>query len=616
MYRSGLSRQLFGSQGGGNVKRPIRALLFGLAVACANAFAHTDEPVSTLSCPQFAGVGLPDTIITLAQLNAATASAPEHCEIIGAINPRVSPVDGQSYAIRFHLRMPTTWNERFFYSGGGGTDGNLGSATGPQLQQGYAVVSTDSGHDNATNTSEVAGSFQFGFDPQARLDYGFNGPAQAAQKAKSIIKRFYGRAPERSYFVGCSEGGREGLMFSQRYPGLFDGIVSGNPGMDLPRAAVAEAWDSQAFARAARAPTPFGNPDLASSFTNAELAAVGNAILAACDGEDGLVDGMVNNPAACRFDAGTLGPGGANVLSAAQVTALRDVFRGARNSRGKDLYAGWYWDPGIAAFGWRQWKIGPLFPGFPVPGNSALNVTLGGGALPFIFTTPPNSNTGGTDLAPGTVITTANPLGVPGATNFGDAFVPWVLSFNMDTDAPKIFRETGVYDDSAMDFMGTSSTEYRRFKRHGSKLIVYTGQADPVFSSKYHVRWYNELAEENGGLRETKTFARLFLVPGMNHCGGGIATDQFDTLIPLVDWVERGIAPERIVATTNPANNQLAILNTPVPPNRSRPLCPYPAYARYNGVGSIDDAANFHCALPRGRDRGHGDDRHEHGDKD
>jgi feruloyl esterase len=102
----------------------------------------------------------------------------------------------------------------------------------------------------------------------------------------------------------------------------------------------------------------------------------------------------------------------------------------------------------------------------------------------------------------------------------------------------------------------------------------------------------------------------------MNHCGGGIATDQFDTLTPLVDWVERGIAPERIVATTNPANNQLAILNTPVPPNRSRPLCPYPAYARYNGAGSIDDAANFHCAFPHGRDRGHGDDRHDHGDRD
>jgi feruloyl esterase len=550
------------------VKHPIRVLLLGLAVASANAVAHEDDHASgpTLSCAQLVGAGLPDTVITLAQLNAATATAPEHCEIIGAINPRVSPVDGQSYAIKFHLRMPTAWNKKFFYSGGGGTDGNLGNATGPQLQQGYAVVSTDSGHDNAANTSDVAGSFQFGFDPQARLDYGFNGPAQAAQKAKALIDKFYGAAPTRSYFVGCSEGGREGLMFSQRFPTYFDGIVAGNPGIDLPKAAVAEAWDSQAFARAARATTPFGNADLASSFTNSELAAVGNAILAECDAADGLVDGMVNNPSACHFDPVALGPTGSRVLSAAQVTALKEVFRGAKNSNGQDLYAGWFWDPGIAAFGWRQWKIGPLFPGFPIPGNSALNVTLGGGALPFIFTTPPNSKTGGTDLAPGTVITTANPLGVPGATNFADAFVPWVLSFNMDTDAPKIFTETHIYKESAMDFMGTSGTDYRKFRSRGSKLIVYSGQADPVFSSKYHIRWYNELTEENGGLTATQKFARLFVVPGMNHCGGGIATDQFDMLTPLVNWVEHGVAPESVVASVNPANNQLAILNTPSRP--------------------------------------------------
>ncbi len=600
------------------MKHPIRASLLGLAIASGNAIAHEHEQAGgpTLSCTQLASAGLPDTLVTLAQLNAATATAPEHCEIIGAINQRVSPVDGQPYAIKFHLRMPTSWNKKFFYSGGGGTDGNLGNASGPQLQQGYAVVSTDSGHDNAVNTSGVAGSFQFGFDPQARLDYGFNGPAQAAQKAKTIIERFYGTVPTRSYFVGCSEGGREGLMFSQRYPTLFDGIVSGNPGMDLPKAAVAEAWDSQAFARAARATTPFGNPDLASSFTNAELAAVGNAILAECDAADGLVDGMVNNPSACHFVPAALGPAGSRVLSAAQVTALEEVFRGAKNSKGKDLYAGWFWDPGIAAFGWRQWKIGPLFPGFPVPGNSALNVTLGGGALPFIFTTPPNSQTGGTDLASSTTIATSSPLG-PGTAGFGDAYVPWVLGFNMDTDAPKIFREIGVYQESAMDFMGTSGTDYKKFKRHGSKLLAYTGQADPVFSSKYHIRWYNELVEENGGLAATKKFARLFLVPGMNHCGGGIATDQFDMLTPLVNWVEHGVAPDSVVASANPANDQLAILNTPVPAGRSRPLCPYPQYARYNGAGNIDDAASFHCAFPHHHDHdGHNNDRDHDDDSD
>lgn len=527
--------------------------------------------------------------ITLAQLNAATGTVPEHCEVIGAIDERVSPVDGQTYAIKFHLRLPTDWNGRFFYSGGGGTDGNLGSATGPQLQQGYAVVSTDSGHDNSVNTSEVAGTFEFGFDPQARSDYGYNGPAQVAKVAKVLITKFYHRPPAFSYFVGCSEGGREGLMLSQRYPNFFDGIVAGSPGMDLPKAAVAEAWDSQAFARAARDVTPFGNPDLATSFTDAELAIVGNAILAQCDDKDGLVDGMVFNPFACHFDPETLGPAGTGELSAAQVTALKNVFGGAKNSHGRKLYAGWLWDPGIAAFGWRQWKIGPLFPGFPAPGNSALNVTLGGGALPFIFTTPPNSMTGGTDLESGNTISTANPLGQPNTVSFGDAFVPWVLSFNMDTDAPKIFARTKLYRESAMDFMGTSDTDYRHFSQRGHKLIVYTGQADPVFSTKYDVAWYRELIRRNGGVKETRRFARLFMFPGMNHCGGGPSTSQFDALTPLVHWVEYGQAPDSIIGT--------APASTPWP-GRTRPICAYPDQARYVGSGSIEDAANFRCERP------------------
>ena len=560
-----------------------------LGLFSAPTVSAKNEHANVQDCAGLQIAHIRGSTITLAQLNAATASVPEHCEVIGAIDERVSPVDGQTYAIKFHLRLPTEWNGRFFYSGGGGTDGNLGSATGPQLQQGYAVVSTDSGHDNSVNTSEVAGAFEFGFDPQARSDYGYNGPAQVTKVAKALITKFYHRPPAYAYFAGCSEGGREGLMLSQRYPKFFDGIVAGNPGMDLPKAAVAEAWDSQAFARAARDVTPFGNPDLATAFTNAELATVGNAILAQCDDKDGLADGMVFNPFACHFDPATLGPAGTGELSEAQVTALKAVFGGARNSHGKRLYAGWLWDPGIAAFGWRQWKIGPLFPGFPVPGNSALNVTLGGGALPFIFTTPPNSMTGGTDLESGNMIATANPLGQPNTVNFGDAFVPWVLSFNMDTDAPKIFARSKPYRESAMDFMGTSDTNYRRFSHRGRKLIVYTGQADPVFSTKYHVAWYRKLIRRNGGLEKTRRFARLFMFPGMNHCGGGPSTSQFDAFAALVDWVENDQAPESIIGT--------APASTPWP-GRTRPICAYPDQARYVGSGSIEDAANFRCERP------------------
>ena len=571
------------------------SLLLGLA-APANA---RDAAPGLVGCAALAGAVLPQTRIEFAQLNAATASLPEHCEVIGAIDERTGPVDGQRYAIRFHLRMPMAWSQRFLFQGGGGTDGALGNADAPQIRDGYAVASTDSGHDNAVNTSPLAGSFQFAFDPQARSDYGYNGPARAALAAKSLMKKFYGRQPRYSYFTGCSEGGREGLMFSQRYPDVFDGIVSGNPGMDLPKAAVAEAWDTQAFAAAARATTPFGNPDLASSFTDAELAAVGNAILAECDAKDGLADGMVFNPSACDFDPATLGPAGSAVLSAAQVAALEKVFDGPRNSRGKALYSGWFWDPGIAASGWRIWKIGPLFP---YPSNTALNATLGGGALPFIFTTPPNSATGGTDLHGSTTVASAGPN--PNFAGLNDAFVPWVLSFNMDTDAPKIFDAYGPYAESAMDFMGTGSTDYRKFRKSGGKLIVYTGQADPVFSAKYHLKWYRALIERNGGVRDTQKFARVFVVPGMNHCGGGPSTSQFDALGAVVNWVERGDAPASLLAT--------APAGTPWP-GRTRPLCAYPEQARYKGAGSIEDAASFTCEMPRHRPHGW---RHHRDDDD
>ncbi|MBB3175836.1 tannase/feruloyl esterase family alpha/beta hydrolase [Variovorax sp. Sphag1AA] len=578
---------------------PLALLLLG-----ASAYSHAATPIA---CNALLNQTIEGATITSAVLNVATATLPEHCEVLGSIGQHTG-ADGQSYAVKFHLRMPTSWSERFYYQGGGGLDGSVGGADAAQINQGYAVVSTDSGHDAATNISAVAGNAEFGFDPQARLDYGYDGPARVVQAAKAITRTYYRQKIRYAYFEGCSEGGREGLMFSQRYPDLFDGVIAGNPGIDLPKAAVAEAWDTQAFASAARSLTPFGFPDLATSFTAAELSAIGDAILKECDAKDGLVDGIISNPHACRFDPRTLGPQGSGLLSASQVTALRNVFDGARDSKGRALYAGWFWDPGIAAPGWRLWKIGPLFPG---PGNTSLNTTLGGSALPFVFTTPPNSKTAGRPGYAGTVITTAGPA--PSLPGLNDAFMPWLLSFNMDADAPKIYARSGIYSQSAMDFMGTSSTDYRRFRAGGSKLIVYSGQADPVFSSKYHIGWYRDLIDRTGGVRDTQQFARLFVVPGMNHCGGGYATSQFDAFSALVKWVEKGQGPSALIGT--------APADTPWP-GRTRPICAYPAQPRYTGHGSIEDAANFVCVAVRddndddgdhnGNGPGHGNDNNNH----
>jgi hypothetical protein len=594
------------------------ALLVG---ACMQSWASDDTAHRAVDCAALTGYSnfpaLPrNTSIGSAVLNTATATTPEHCQLQGTIDADrlgYGPTPGdartaelnQIYAIRWMLRLPTNWNGRFYFAGGGGTNGNLGDALGGgALAQGYAVVSQDAGHNNATNVTVEAGTATFGYDPRARVDFGYRSYDLVTRLAKGVIKLHYGTAPKFSYYVGCSEGGREGLVMSQRFPHHFDGIVSGNPGMDLHKSSLAEAHAVQEFAAAGAAQgfftsTPPGNiPWANKAFTDADLVAVGNAILAQCDELDGLADGSVDNFEACRFDPESLGPHGmgmgAGTLQAAQVTALKNVFAGPKNRFGKPLYSSWYWDPGIAAtagfISWRNWKMGAYNPTTPFPPFTPLtfntaaaqSIGLGGASVPFLFRTPPNTPTAGG-------------IFVTGNASAPDALMPFILSYSFDTDAPRIFARSGMYTQSAADFMYSSSIDYRKFKALGNKLIVYTGGADPVFSARYHIDWYKRLALAHRGYARTQSFARLFYVPGMQHCGGGIATDRFDAFTSLVDWVEHGRAPDRIVAAVNPANPSLDDLARPVPPTRTRPLCPYPKYARYLGSGSIDEATSFEC---------------------
>jgi hypothetical protein len=593
-------------------------------MGCALEAVGKGRHPQSVNCPALAGYSsfrsLPrNTMVASAVLNVASGSVPEHCQVQGTIDgDRVGygPTPGdartavlnQTYAIRWMIRLPTSWNGRFYFAGGGGTNGNLGDAFGGNaLANGYAVISQDSGHNNAVNVTPEAGTATFGYDPRARIDFGYRSYDLVTQLGKKLIGLYYGEQPKFSYYVGCSEGGREGLVMSQRFPHHFDGIVSGNPGMDLHKSSLAEAHAVQEFAAAAAAQgfftsTPPGTiPWANKAFTDADLVALGNAILERCDELDGLADGSVDNFEACRFDPSVLGPEGSGTLEGAQVAALKNVFAGPRNRFGKSLYSGWYWDPGIAAtagfISWRNWKMGAFnptnpFPPFaPVTFNTAAaqSIGLGGASVPFLFRTPPN-------------FPTAEGVFVTGIASAPDALMPFILSYSFDLDAPRIFATSGIYRASAAEFMFSSSTDYRKFKARGNKLIVYTGGADPVFSAKYHVDWYKRLAAENRGFERTQQFARLFYVPGMQHCGGGIATDRFDAFAAIVDWVEEGHAPDRILAAANPANPSLDDLATPVSPTRTRPLCPYPRYARYVGSGNSNDAANFECALPnRGR---------------
>jgi pimeloyl-ACP methyl ester carboxylesterase len=497
---------------------------------------------------------------------------PEHCEVLGVMRERTGS-DGQRYAVKFHMRLPNDWNGRLLFQGGGGTNGVLGAANGnlqpgmpTGLEQGFAVVSTDTGHDNVLNSNPAKqGTVAFGHDYQARLEYSEKALDSVATTAKRIVAIYYERPASHSFFAGCSNGGREGMVFAQRFPEQFDGIVAESPAFAVPKAAIAEAWDTQTFAALTAGEglkQSNGLPDIAQAFSDADLGIVGEAVMKACDAADGADDGMVQNLSQCttarvrpRLDARTCtGAKNATCLSREQVEALIRSLGGPHDSKGRALYADWPWDVGIASTGWRIWKLG-------VPGAmDSINVALGSPALSALFITPP------IDVA-----------------DTPEANLRYQLEFNFDGDAPKIFRKSAQFPRSGWDLVGAQSTNLKRFRERGGKLIVPHGGSDPIFSINDTINWWRKVDAGNHG--NASGFVRVYAVPGMNHCGGGPATDQFDALTAVVDWVERGIAPDSIQAKAGPMSPW---------PGRTRPLCPYPKIARYHS-GDMNQATSFAC---------------------
>lgn len=536
--------------------------------------------------------GLPNTTITSATTVAAgtvsNVATAEHCRVVGKMNERVSPVDGATYYIGFEMRMPKQWNGRFFYQANGGTDGAIGTASGgiggggplsTALSKGFAVLSSDAGHQSQTTPF-------FGLDPQARLDYGYNAVGQLTPMAKNLIKAVYGRAPDRSYLGGCSNGGRHALVAASRYADQYDGILAGAPGYNLPKAAVAQLWGVQQYAplatglvttvsTAAGVTSTVSLPDVTTAFTPTELNMVSAKILAKCDALDGVADGWVGDIAACQsaFSVSAdipscSGSRDGTCLTPAQKTVLANVHAGAKNSSGAALYSSFPYDRSInstASSGWAAWKYG-----------NATSVGRDPGATAFIFTTPPQTNT----------------------TTFTG--LPYALSFNVDTDAPKIFATSGVYTESAMSFMTPPNpSDLSKLRDRGAKIIVYHGTSDPIFSFNDTVTWFQGVTAANNG--DASKFARLYAVQGMNHCSGGATVDQFDLLDPLVNWVEKQSAPASVTAAARGTGTSSipALVNAEVPatwtPGRTRPLCPWPTVPRYNGTGDMELASSFSC---------------------
>ena len=528
------------------------------------------------NCSDIIGFKYENTVINTAvrqeagTLSVANKAIDAHCLVTGYMHQRTSPIDGQIYQIGFEMRLPINWNGRFLYQGNGGTDGSIAQAVGNvgsggpltnALYEGFAVISSDAGHSAQQNPT-------FGIDPQARIDYGYGEITKLTPMAKDLIKFTYGKRPDRSYAGGTSNGGRHAMIAATRLANEYDGILASTPGFHLPRAAAAQLYTAQQLRIVAT-----DENDLSTAFTVPERKIFASSILARCDQLDGVTDGMVQDVEACRsaFDIHRDVPVCQNerngsCLTTEQIQAISNIFTGPINSKGEALYATQPYDPGLIGSNWASWKF-----------ESSVGTARDPVAVGIIFQVPP-------DLS---IIQNSR---------------LFAFNFNFDTDYPKLSASNAIYQESAMSFMlPPNELNLDTLLYSGGKMLIVQGTADGVFSVDDTQNWYDKLIRTYATNTSAKTtdFVRFFRVPGMNHSRAGIATDQFDALHSLVQWVEYGEKPKRIIASARGVGNISGQINTELPqnwaPDRTRPLCAYPLIARYNGQGNSEKAENFSC---------------------
>ena len=421
----------------------------------------------------------------------AATNLPAYCRLDGVIDRRTGVPAGTAYGIGFALSLPEQWNGRFLMQGGGGLNGSVGNPVGTSaagdrsaLARGFAVVSTDTGH---TGSGGFDGTFQQ--DQQASLDFAYSAIGRVAELAKRIIARNYGKGPDKSYFAGCSTGGREAMLMTQRYPLLFDGVIAGAPAMRTSYSGIGDRWVAVTLNEVAPKNAQ-GQPITRQALSEPQKQAVIDGIVAACDANDGVADRMVFNTNACRFDPKTLVCGaGDRCLSPQQAAALEKAFAGPKDSKGKQVYPGFAWDTGLAS----TQGIAGLLHGGQVIGGAA--------------------NSAGMDV---------------------DAAVERVQN-----DPGEALSTTARW------------TNLNTFAGRGGKLLFWHGVSDPWFSALDTVDYYNRMTQANGGADRVREWSRLFLVPGAGHCGGGPTLDRFDALDAMVQWVEQGTAPDKLTATGN-----------------------------------------------------------------
>ncbi|MBP6484065.1 MAG: tannase/feruloyl esterase family alpha/beta hydrolase [Rhodoferax sp.] len=457
---------------GGAVDIVIPQLSAAQAAAFAGDCADLSARIATLANTSVTAVNK----IAAGTLKVAGQDVPEHCQVTGSMYPRTG-IDGKPYAIGFEIRLPKNWNGRFYHQGNGGVDGTVvtglgGLGGGPltgALFQGFAVLSSDAGHSGATS--------DFGVDPQARLDYGYQAVAKLTPMAKSVIQSAYGKQPDRSYFGGCSNGGRHAMITATRLPKDYDGILVGSPGYNLPKAAVANLAGARLYATLATTSTVTSAADLATGFTDTERKLLGSKVVDKCDALDGATDGMVLDGAACQaaFNITTdvptcTGARDGTCLSSAQKTVVAKIFSGTTTSTGALIYSSFPWDSGFGAGASATNSGVPFWEFF-----ASLN--LDAGSTGIIFKVPPES-----------------PVGFNGP-NFA-------LTTNIDALAAGITATNSTYTESAMSFMTPPNpTDMSALRNRGGKVIAYHGVSDPIFSVTDTEAWFKNLYVSQIGLQ-------------------------------------------------------------------------------------------------------------------
>lgn len=507
---------------------------------------------------------LSDMTILDADIRANPADGASYCYVRGIISP----------AIHFHVQLPLqqNWNGRFLQWGDGGKDGDLDFA--PQrLAEGYAVANSNLGHDSGV---EPGASFAFN-NRQAEIDFGYRAVHLTAAAGKRLVAAYYGKREDYSYFEGCSQGGRQGLMSAQRFPDDFDGIVAGAPAFNYQGLNAAGTWNLQRMFRDGLAGNLAVDTDGDGSFDSLALMDVlHNQVLGQCDALDGIRDGLVSDPLACTFEpaadlAGLMCPPDSasdQCFTPAQLQTISDFYNGPRDDAGRQVYPG------------KMLGSEPHWAGYYIPwqGNDMAPGKLTGVAgdhMNYLFY----------EVDPGITVPDLRDIDYAPDT---DAVIPEFHWFHWDIND---------FHSGAGDLMKSitdaNDPDLNRFVSGGGKLILYHGLMDTLIVATDTIDYYQQMVDTTfaGSLAEAQAHARLYLAPGMGHCAGGPGLNNWDKLAPLVEWVENGHAPDSIIATHE----------TDDVVDNERPLCTYPQQAHYIGpAGGADEpanwvAANFEC---------------------